>query len=240
MRWPSNLKFWTPPDLEESTAPPRTSPRPVRAVSTMRLRRGNRDASSRMTSSVYRPLCSYGFAFRGGRFSVPSEVIRSGGDGRCAPNRAPHSPRTASGNSRCALRNGLRPVIAPRADQMRFAQRSLRYAQRIDPRGPRPCRLAPTSPPFASRATSRARSACAAQRESDHTVSASEAPGSPPKGWTLREVGGDAQRCEVRSTSRRTDTATTTRRGALRRPKCSSREALRWTKYEQPQRHGQH
>lgn len=105
MRWPSNLRFWTPPDLEESTAPPRTSPRPVRAVSAMRLRRGNRGASSRMTSSVYRPLCSFGFAFRGGRFSVPCEVIRSGGDYSCCALRIGLRPTAL----RFALRHGLRP-----------------------------------------------------------------------------------------------------------------------------------
>lgn len=52
----------------------------------------DRGASCRMTSSVYRPLCSFGFACSGGRFSVPCEVIRSGGD-----------------DSYFVLRHGLRP-----------------------------------------------------------------------------------------------------------------------------------
>lgn len=195
----------------------------------------DRGASSRMTSSVYRPLCSFGFAFRGGRFSVPCEFIRSGGDdSRSALRHAARllvlrtSHRAAPGSSRCALRNGLRPAIAPRAGILPITQRSLRYAQQVESRRPSPCRPAPPMPHIASRATSQARSACTAQRESDHTVSASEDPGSPPTGWMLCEVGGDAKRCEVRSTSRRTDTATSSRRGALRIPKSewSSRVAM--------------
>lgn len=184
----------------------------------MRLRRGNRGASSRMTSSVYRPLCSFGFAFRGGRFSVPPEVIRSGGDGL-----------------RCALRNGLRPSTRTsyfisssartRSASGPLARHATSTASRATRRSARTPSMPspPNSPLIAFRVTPRARSACTAQRETDHEEGASEAPGFPPKGWTLREVGGDAKRCAVRSTSRRTDTATTTRRGALRSPKSEVR-----------------
>lgn len=70
-----------------------------------------------MTSSVYRPLCSFGFAFRGGRFSVPCEVIRSGGDclrfalrnGLLPPTRAPRFV-TLRDCSYFVHRIGLRPV----------------------------------------------------------------------------------------------------------------------------------
>src|SRR5699024_7334520 len=50
-RRPVRLSFWTKPDLDKNTARLARVPRPVRAVSTLRLRRGNRGASSRMTCS---------------------------------------------------------------------------------------------------------------------------------------------------------------------------------------------
>lgn len=212
-----NLRFWTAPDLEESIAPPRTSPRPVRAVSTMRLRRGNRGASSRMTSSVYRPLCSFGFALRGGRFSVPSEVIRSGGEalrfalrhGLRPSTRAAHfvtgyareplreRALCASRNTRSVTRNApvredlIHPACTETPRRMRTAQHHERVAQAPRSGEPATLRVDP--------------------RSSDPSIK--------PTGWTLREVGGDAKRCEVRSTSRRTDTATSSRREALRSPK---------------------
>ena len=56
------LTFWTRPDLDKNTAGRARFPRPVRAVSALRLRRGHRGASSRMTSPRNRPLVLYGFA----------------------------------------------------------------------------------------------------------------------------------------------------------------------------------
>src|SRR5699024_9896343 len=46
-----HLRIWTTADLEQNRRPQPRPPRPARAVSTMRLRRENRGASSRMTCS---------------------------------------------------------------------------------------------------------------------------------------------------------------------------------------------
>lgn len=51
------IALWTKADLDVRPSIQIRSPRPVRVVSTMRLRRGSRGASSRMTSPKYRPLC---------------------------------------------------------------------------------------------------------------------------------------------------------------------------------------
>lgn len=136
----------------------------------MRLRRGNRGASSRMTSSVYRPLSTSGFACRGGRFSVPCEVIRSGGDGRCASIRAPRSSRTASGNRSAGGPNARRATICSVTRNEPIREDSVHA---VVPRTP---------PRIGSRATLRARNARAAQRESDHAAGASDDPRSPPRG----------------------------------------------------------
>lgn len=220
----------------------------------MRLRRENRGASSRMTSSVYRPLCSFGSAFRGGRFSVPSEVIRSGGDclrfalrnGLLPKTRAPRFV-TLRDCSYFVLRIGLRPTTRAARFATDCVQPWLRErtecalrnnhcvtrneSSREDPVHAvlhRPCRI--------SRLAQHHERVAHAPRSGNPTTKKRYPrftdPSTRPTGWTLREVGGDAQRCEVRSTSRRTDTATITRREALRNTKCSRREALRGMKCE--------
>jgi|GEM_PF-6263701 len=118
----AGLVFWSKADLDVRPAIQTRAPRPVRAVSTLRLRRGYRGASSRLTSPSYRPPC--GFVASPLWWVDPVSVVRSSDVAGMLALRAAQRARhvcsccalaTCSACSCCALASlGGRPVHAPR------------------------------------------------------------------------------------------------------------------------------
>src|SRR5699024_6069157 len=106
------LTFWTMADLEQTRRSQPRPPRPARAVSTMRLRRGNRGASSRMASHLYRPV--YPLWLRRVGAVDPACFVRSSD-----PAGSARTPCFATGFARA--RSAARTVSAPRPSRSRHA-----------------------------------------------------------------------------------------------------------------------